>query len=262
MTALIGIAILTGAVLITLACIFIVRHWIPEDIHGQASDSWAIFAFCGVLYALVLGFVLSYALSGYQSSSSDVGAEAHSLTGLSRVATLFGADSRDQIGHELICYARAVIDDEWPKMEQGERSDLATAATDRLIRSVGALGRTSPNNAALVSSLDRVRELSETRAARLQASTDNLPAMFWLFMIAGGLILCLYSTILAGRERPLGQFIYILPVALLILSSLYLVASFERPFSGANAIEPTAMETSLESVTAFIPDPRADRPCP
>jgi len=262
MTALIGIAILIGGVLITLGCIFIVRHWIPEDIKGQASDSWAIFAFCGVLYALMVGFVLSYALSGYQSSSSDVGAEAHSLSGLSRVATLFGADSRDQIGHELICYARAVIDDEWPRMADGEQSELATAATDRLIRSVGGLDRTSPNNAALVSSLDRVRELSETRAARLQASTDNLPPMFWLFMVVGGFLLCLYATILAGRERPLGQFIYILPVALLLLSSVYLVAAFERPFSGPNAIEPSAMEASLESVTGFIPDPRADRPCP
>jgi hypothetical protein len=262
MNVLIGIGILGGGALVTLACIFIVRHWIPEDIKGQASDSWAIFAFCGVLYALVVGFVLSYALSGYQDSNAEVGAEAHSLSGLSRVATLFGADSRDQIGHELICYARAVIDDEWPKMTSGERSELATAATDRLIRSVGGLGRSNPNNAALTSSLDRVRELSETRAARLQASSDNLPLMFWLFMIVGGLVLCLYATILAGRERPLGQFIYILPVALLLLSSIYLVAAFERPFSGPNAIEPTAMEASLESVTAFIPDPRADRPCP
>ena len=262
MTALTGIGILVAGVLITMACIYIVRHWIPEDIKGQASDSWAIFAFCGVLYALVLGFVLSYALSGYQDSNSDVGAEAHSVTGLSRVATLFGADSRDQIGHELICYARAVIDDEWPKMESGERSELASAATDRLIRSVGGLERTNPNNAALISSLDRVRELSETRAARLQASTNNLPPMFWMFMIFGALVLCLYATILAGRERPLGQFIYILPVALLLLSSLYMVAAFERPFSGTNAIKPTAMETSLESVTGFIPDPRADRPCP
>ncbi|MEX0620488.1 MAG: hypothetical protein WD181_02810 [Solirubrobacterales bacterium] len=260
--ALTGLAIVVVAVLVTLVCIYIVRHWIPEDVKGQASDSWAIFAFCGVLYALVVGFVLSYALSGYQNSNADVGAEANSVTGLSRVATLYAADDRDQIGHELICYARAVIDDEWPRMTEGERSELATAATDRLIRSVGGLDRTSPNDAALVSSLDRVRELSETRAARLQASTDNLPLMFWLFMIIGGLILCLYATVLAGRERPFGQFIYILPVALLLLSSMYLVASFERPFGGPNAIEPTAMESSLESVVGFIPDPRADRPCP
>ena len=260
--ALTAIAIVVIAVLVTLACIFIVRRWIPEDVKGQASDSWAIFAFCGVLYALVVGFVLSYALSGYQDSNADVGAEANSLTGLSRVATLYEADSRDQIGHELICYARAVIDDEWPRMTRGEPSELATAAADRLIRSVGGLERSSPDSAALVSSLDRVRELSETRAARLQASTDNLPFMFWLFMILGGLILCLYATILAGRERPFGQFIYILPVALLLLSSMYLVAAFERPFSGSNAIGPTAMEASLESIIGFIPDPRADRPCP
>jgi hypothetical protein len=262
LTALIGIAILVLGVLVTLGCIFIVGHWIPEDVKGRASDSWAIFAFCGVLYALVLGFVLSYALSGYQESNSDVGAEAHSVTGLSRAATLFDADSRDQIGHELICYARAVVEDEWPLMESGGRSVLAGAATDRLIRSVGALGRSNPDNAALLSSLDRIRELSESRAARLQASTIRLPAVFWLFMLAGALILCLYATILAGRERPLGQFIYILPVALLLLSSLYLVSAFERPFTGANRIQPTAMETSLKSVTSFIPDPRADRPCP
>jgi hypothetical protein len=262
LTALTGISILVVGVLITLGCILIVRYWIPEDIKGQASDSWAIFAFCGVLYALVVGFVLSFALSGYQNTNEEAGAEAHSVTGLSRVATLFDADSRDRIGHELICYARTVIEDEWPRMADGEGSELATAATDRLIRSVGSLGRTNPDNAALLSSLEQVRVLSETRAARLQASTDNLPPMFWLFMIVGGLILCLYATILAGRERPLGQFIYILPVALLLLSSVYLVAAFERPFSDPNPIEPTAMEVSLESITGFVSDPRADRPCP
>jgi hypothetical protein len=261
-TLALGLAILAVGVLITLACIYIVRHWIPGDVKGHASDSWAIFAFCGVLYALVLGFVLSFALSGYQETRAEAGAEAHSVTGLSRTATLFDADSRDRIGHELICYARAVVEDEWPRMEDGDSSELATAATDRLIRSVGGLGRSNPDNAALTGALDRVRELGESRAARLQASNDNLPPMFWLFMIVGGLILCLYATILAGRERPLGQFIYILPVALLLLSSVYLVAAFERPFRGPNAIDPVAMETSLRSVTSFIPDPRADRPCP
>ncbi len=260
--ALAAFGILIAGVLITTACIYIVRHWIPDDIKGQASDSWAIFAFCGVLYALVVGFVLSFALSGYQDTNAEAGAEAHSVTGLSRAATLFDADSRDRIGHELICYSRAVIEDEWPRMSEGGRSELATAATDRLIRSVGSLGRSNPDNAALISSLDRVRELGETRAARLQASTNNLPPMFWIFMIVGGLILCLYATILAGRERPLGQFIYILPVALLLLSSVYLVAAFERPFSGPNAIKPTSMEIALDSVIEFVPDPRADRPCP
>jgi hypothetical protein len=261
-TILIAVAILVVGVLVTLAFIYAVSHWIPEDIKGQASDSWAIFAFCGVVYALVLGFVLAFALDGYQSARTEAGSEAHSVTALSRGATLFEADDRDRIGHELICYARAVIDDEWPKMAQGERSDFARAAVDRLFQSIGGLGRTSPDNAALSSSLDRIRELGESRAARLQASTENLPGMFWVFLVIGGLLIIGYATILAGRERRVGQFIYILPVTLLLISSGYLVFAFERPFSGPNAIQPTSMENSLASVIEFVPDPRADRPCP
>lgn len=262
MTALIAIAILIAGVLLTLVSIWIVGHLIPDDVKGQASDSWAIFAFCGVLYALVIGFVLAFALDSYQTTRTEAGAEAHSVTALSRAATLFGAEDRDRIGHELICYARAVIDDEWPRMADGERSEFASAASDRLFQNMGRLGRSNPDNAALGISLDRLRVLGEARAARLQASNEGLPAIFWVVLVFGGLLLIGYSTILAGRERRIGQFIYILPVSLLLLSSVYLVAVFQTPFSGPNTIQPTSMENSLKSVTAFVPDPRADRPCP
>jgi len=262
LTALVAIAILLVGVLLTLAFIYVIGHWVPDDVKGQASDSWAIFAFCGVLYSLVIGFVLAFALDGYQGTRSEAGAEAHSVTALSRSATLFGAEDRDRIGHELICYARAVIDDEWPRMADGERSVFASAASDRLFQSLGRLGRSDPDNAALGSSLDRLRVLGEARAARLQASNESLPAIFWVVLAFGGLLLIGYATILAGRERRIGQFIYILPVSLLLLSTIYLVAVFQTPFSGPNRIEPTSMENSLRSVTAFVPDPRADRPCP
>ncbi len=262
MTGLFAVIILIVGILLTLASIYAVGHWIPDDVKGKASDSWAIFAFCGVLYALVIGFVLAFALDGYQTTRTEAGSEAHSVTALSRASTLFGAEERDRVGHELICYARAVIDDEWPKMADGERSDFASAAADRLFQSIGDLGRNSPDNAALSTSLDRIRELGESRAARLQASNEYLPSMFWVFLIVGGLLLILYATVLAGRERIVGQIIYILPVSLLLLSTICLVAAFERPFSGPNAIQPTSMENSLRSVTEFVPDPRADRPCP
>ena len=90
----------------------------------------------------------------------------------------------------------------------------------------------------------------------------SLPAMFWIFMIVGGFLLTGYATILAGNERRLGQVIFILPVTLLLLSSIYLVGVFEQPFQGPNALQPHAMKAALTSVTDFVPDPRANRPCP
>lgn len=263
MTFLASLAILLVGMLITAVLIQLVRRWIPDGLKGHEEKRGYVFSFCGVLYALVVGFVLAFALEGYQAAETEAGAEADSVTALSRSATLFDAENRDRIGHELICYSRAVIYDEWPKMQDRDGpSELATAATDRLFQSFGGLGRSNPDDPALETSLDRVRELGEARASRLLKSNQSLPSMFWVFMIAGGLMLTAYATILSGRERRLGQWIYILPCSLLLLCSIYLVAVFEQPFRGPNALKPQAMEVALESVTGFVPDPRANRPCP
>jgi len=257
-----SLVILAIGIALTLALIGLVRRFVPVELRGHEERRGWVFAFCGVLYALVVGFVLAFALNGHQSASSQTNVEADSVTALSRTATLFDAESRDRIGHELICYARSVIEDEWPAMAEGRSSVLASAASDRLFQSFGRLGRSNPNQAALETSLDRVRDLGEARAGRLLMSHQSLPPMFWVFMIGGGLILIAYATVLAGRERLGGQIMFILPVTLLLLCSIYLVAAFEKPFREPNAIAPRAMQVALESVTSFVPDPRADRPCP
>lgn len=259
LTCLVMLAIASA---ITAISILLVRRFVPENLRGSEERREPVFAFAGVLYALVVGFVLAYSLQGYQAAESATGTEADSVSSLSRAATLFDAESRDRLGHELICYSRAVIQDEWPAMRSGERSELATAATDRLFQSFGKLGRTNPDNSALSASLDRVSDLQKSRATRLLKSNTFLPAMFWVFMIGGGIMLILFATALKGTERIRGQVMFILPVSLLLVCSVYLVAVFEQPFRGPNAIEPVAMERALTSVTEFIPDPRADRPCP
>ncbi|MBN8866966.1 MAG: DUF4239 domain-containing protein [Solirubrobacterales bacterium] len=261
-TALTCLAILVLGILITGTSIMLVRRFVPERLRGNEERREPVFAFAGVLYALVIGFVLAYALDGYQTAETAAGTEADSVNALSRAATLFDAESRDRIGHELICYSRAVIDDEWPLLHSGHRSELTTAANDRLFQSFGKLGRTNPDNSALSSSLERVSDLNKARATRLLKSNTFLPTMFWVFMVAGGLMLILYATVLKGREPIRGQVLFILPVTLLLLCSIYLVGVFEQPFRGPNALEPVAMERALSSVTEFIPDPRADRPCP
>ena len=261
-TVLACLAILAGGCLVTGISIFLVRKFVPESLRGSEERREPVFAFAGVLYALVIGFVLAYALDGYQTAETAAGTEADSVSSLSRAATLFDAESRDRIGHELICYARAVVDDEWPAMAHGHRSELATAATDRLFQSFGKLGRHDADNSALSTSLERVSDLQKARATRLLKSDTFLPTMFWVFMIAGGFMLIVFATVLKGREPVRGQIMFILPVSLLVICSVYLVFVFEQPFRGPNEVQPRAMERALVSVTEFIPDPRADRPCP
>ena len=205
MTLLSVIAIIAFGLALTLTSILLVRTFVPRKLRGREQKRGIVFAFCGVIYALVVGFVLAFALQGYQQAESDAAIEADSVTSLSRSATLFDAESRDHIGHELICYARSVIYQEWPAIRSGDSSDLTVAASDRLFHSFGSLGSTHSNDAALSGSLDRIREMDEARASRLIKSDQQLPAMFWVFMIGGGLLLIGYSTILSGRETAEGK---------------------------------------------------------
>jgi len=263
MTALIAIAVLVGSCLVTLGVIALVRLLVPYELRGHEERRGWVFAFCGVLYALVIGFVLAYSLNGYNAASEYATQEADAVNTLSRTATLFDAEDRDTVGHELICYARAVIYDEWPLMAQGRRSVLARSATDRLFQSFGRIARYDVGQpAVLQSALDGVRTLGEARSSRLLQSRQTLPAIFWAFMIGGGLILVFYSAVLAGQERRLAQFLFIAPVTILLVSSIYLVAIFERPFDDPSSLQPQAMQAALTSVREFVPDPRAARPCP
>lgn len=246
----------------TLALVWLTRRFVPYQLRGHEERRGWVFAFCGVLYALVLGFVLAFALNGHQAAEGQAGAEADAVTALSRTVTLLDAENRDRLGHELICYARAVIDDEWPAMTDGRTSELTTAASDRLFQSFGRVGRIPANREVLDASLDRVRSLGEARAARLLKSKQRLPGMFWIFMLGGGLLLIAYASVLAGRESVGGHIMFILPVTLLLFCAVYLVAAFDQPFDDPNGLQPQAMRTALESVSGFVPDPRAGRPCP
>ena len=262
-TLLIGLVILVVGLLVSALLIFLVDRFIPEDTKGLAKDSWAIFAFSGVIYALVVGFVLGFALNVWQEAEESASKEAESAFALSRSITLLEAEDRDRIGHQTICYARAVIDDEWPLMAKGKApSRLTTASSDRLFQSFRLLARTYRDNPGLEASLDRLREMGQARGLRLQASSSQLPGIFWLFLIGGGLLVAASAAILTGRDPVHARFIYLTPVVLLVIGACYLVFVFERPYSGVNRIEPQSMELALQAVTDFLPDPRADRPCP
>jgi Protein of unknown function (DUF4239) len=261
-TFLIVMAIAAGSTVITVGIIALVRWLVPFEFRGHEERRGWVFAFCGVLCALVIGFVLAYSLSGYNSASRYASDEADSVSALSRTATLLPAEDRDIVGHRLICYARAVIYDEWPLMAEGRRSVLATAATDRLFQSLGQMVRDKTTPEVLDKALDGVRGIGQARASRLLQSRQSLPAIFWAFLIGGGLVLTLYASVLAGQERRVAQFLFIAPVTVLLVSSIYLVFVFERPFDDPSALKPQAMHAALDSVREFIPDPRAGRPCP
>src|SRR5262245_36060324 len=99
-----------------------VDHFFVEVERGAG-----VFAFLGTAFAVLLAFVVLEAFSSFNDAKTGAEEEAISVVELSRTAEFFPAVQRDPVEGVLICYARAVIHNEWPAMKHGKRSPVVQA---------------------------------------------------------------------------------------------------------------------------------------
>lgn len=223
-------------------------------------------------YSIIIGFVLVAALGTYQDAKLAATTEAQAVTALSRTALQIPAELRDDLDHQLVCYARDVIRYDWTAATDGSGggalggSAYVDASANRIpqtIQRVSAPG-VEVRDATLGALIDQSEQLSQARADRLDQA-QRLPMLFWVMLLIGGAIFIILSAILLADEHAYLQMLITGGTALLIAFTLILIGALDRPFSSdppLPVIQPVAMERALAGVVMQAPDPGVDRPCP
>lgn len=223
-------------------------------------------------YSIIIGFVLVAALGTYQDAKLAATSEAQAVTALSRTALQIPAELRDDLDHQLVCYARDVIRYDWTAATDGTGggalggSAYVDASANRIpqtIQRVSAPG-VQVRDATLGALIDQSEQLSQARADRLDQA-QRLPVLFWVMLVIGGAIFIALSAILLADEHAYLQMLITGGTALLIAFTLILIGALDRPFSSEPplpVIQPVAMQRALNGVIVQAPDPGVDRPCP
>jgi hypothetical protein len=202
----------------------------------------------GVAFAVLLAFVLFLAFEGYNRARDGASREAVAVTQLLRITRLFPEPQQDELRGDLVCYARAVVTDEWPKMNAGGESALAA---DWLAATESTVDRTPVDSTrtevALGQWLDQMTERREGRRARLEEAHSAIPSTVWLMLVLGAGLTVLYLLLLADRrERWWVQGAMIGTITALVVSSLLVIHFLDRPFNQDGAyIPPDEMSTTL-----------------
>ncbi len=223
-------------------------------------------------YSIIIGFVLVAALGTYQDAKVAATTEAQAVTALSRTALQVPAVLRDDLDHQLVCYARDVIRYDWTAATDGSGggvlggSPYVDASANRIPQTIQRIA--SPGvevrDATLGALIEESEALSQARADRLDQA-QQLPLLFWVMLVIGGAIFIALSAILLADENWYLQMLITGGTALLIAFTLILIGALDRPFSSdppLPVIQPVAMERALAGVIASAPDPAVDRPCP
>ena len=178
-----------------------------------------IFAFLGTAFAVILAFVVLDAFGSFNDAKNGAEEEATTVVQMSRTAGFFPPAERDRIEGVLICYGRAVIQDEWPAMKEGRRSPVVQIWVNRFQGGLKQLDPETPaEQAAFLQLLEQQDKRTDARRTRLSEANRALPAPVWFFLGLGAFITVGFAFFFADRrERFIVQGSLIAAIAALVV---------------------------------------------
>ncbi|MHC1559600.1 bestrophin-like domain [Actinomycetospora sp. C-140] len=227
------------------------RRW-PHLAGGDHNDvTGYVIAIVGVIYAVLLAFVVIVSWQQFSQAADLVGQEASALRGLYRETVPFPPDARGRIEADVELYARAVIAQEWPAMARGEPGDpAAAAALDRIADHLAALPADTPVSQEYVGvEADRFAELVSFRSQRLDYVGQGLPGVLWVALVFGGVVTIGFAMVFGLRSTTL-HLLMTGSLAAVIGVLLFVCVAIDQPFVGDVAVSPAPLVRFLSDFGA------------
>jgi hypothetical protein len=201
---------------------------------------------------LVIAFVASDVWQQETKGRAAVEQEAIAVADTLRIAQHLPAELGSQVTGLTNDYIRNVVEEEWPLMARGQASLKAESLLDALEQtSVQVDAQAQDAGAAQIGMAQAAKDLrrytQQVESARNQrllvansrVMTNKWAAVLVLLFVAA----CVIHELHATQRRPL-----VLALTLFSLgfgATLYLIASYDRPFPGATIIEPESLTLML-----------------
>jgi hypothetical protein len=241
--------IVAVAAAVAVGLMYVVRRRSKADhFFIEIERGAGIFAFLGTAFAVILAFVVLAAFQSFNDAKAGAEQEATAVVQLSRTAEFFPPAQKDPIEGVLVCYGRAVIDDEWPKMKEGERSQLVQTWVNRFQGDLKHLKPETPTEeSAFLQLLSQQDNRTDGRRVRLSEANRALPAPVWFFLFLGAFITVGFAMFFADRrEHFIVQGSLIAAITALVVSGLILVWFLDHPYQNqSGSIKPDELERQL-----------------
>ena len=228
---LLGGLVLSLAMLLAVAGLILTQRLVPLELRQSHNTTIGIiYAALHVTFGVIIGFSAYLVLNKYTTSQDTVVSEAGAVRAIFRLAEQFPEPQRDQIQQLTTSYARAVVDEEWPLMREGQMSPRAQELTRELTESINDFEpSTSVEQALYTQILERAHELDQDRDVRLLDVRRGLPPILWVVLVILAVTIILFTYFLGMESARL----HVLAVAALtagITFTIFTIVALDDPF--------------------------------
>ena len=255
MNPFVAIAIIVVAVAVTVTLMLVVRRFAapPGGFFTDSDRAAGVFGVTGTGFAVLLAFVIFLSFSSYDRAREKASVEAVAISQLFRTAKLFPPRSRQALHGELICYARAVVHDEWKTMRDERESPVVDGWLGQIEQTVDRIPlQGDRQRVAYDHWFHQAAERRDGRRGRLVEAEPLVPALVWVALFLGGALIVAYMCFYADPAEPVVvQALMMGAVTTMVVAGMLVVRFLDRPFSSASgSIKPTAMTMTLGAMEA------------
>lgn len=217
----------------------------------ESHEYQVVLGFVGSAYGLLLGLLVVFAVGHYSDTRREAQKEASSLVALWDTVDVYPRETKDAVHHDLICYMRAIVNDDWPAMEGGSRfEDPRTLAFgDRVRAEIRGLPQDDDKQrSAYGRAAGLIADASQSRQQLLFFTEPEVPTVLWVLIYAGAFLL----VFLIGThyvERPRGRVTSLAAVAALLTVIVIVLTMLDNPFIAGARVQPHSMRDGIDLVS-------------
>src|SRR5215213_5936713 len=165
--------------------LLLVRRRAPVgSVFEDGDRASGVFGVIATGFSVLLGLIVFLAFTSYDQSRTGAEAEARLIVQQYETTQFMPTAVRGPLGGELVCYARSVVHQEWPRMEAGKRLEGFNPWGARIFLTLRrADPKTVVEQTAYDKYLDRAADREQARSDRTHSADGVIPGALWVVLI-------------------------------------------------------------------------------
>jgi hypothetical protein len=243
---LLFILFVAGSIAFAIAGVFIGRKVLHHHVKEGHNDVMVpLFLTAGVIYAVLLAFMVIAMWESYDAAKANVAQEASLLVPMYRQSQAMAPEKGAQMRHLIREYAEGVAKG-WENFRHtGKGSANARYNANKIVAVFTSMEPATKSREIVTAQfLTTFSEMLLARNKRILQASESLSWIMWVAVI-GGAMVTVGMTFVLYMDHPMPQYVMTCVLSTAIGLLLFLMVVLNRPFLGPLGIEPEPYEASL-----------------
>jgi hypothetical protein len=225
----------------------LIRRFVEvEQLRSNNEVAGFKYAVIGVLYAVLLAFVVVITWERFYDAEKALAAEAGTAATIFRLSGGLDETSAARLRANMAAYLQSVLADDWPAMAGGRSSPVTTRVLSDLYEELVHYRPADLHDADMQKDLlSELDQMTRARRERLVMAEGTVPNVIWFVIFLGAALTIVFSFFF-GIRNVLVQSLMTGVLAAIIFSAILVVVAIDRPYTGAVTVSKDSIRSVLE----------------